>query len=64
VAAAAWAATTTRPETSSAWSCWPTTSRGGVGRALNLNGFDGKLTRKQVVALARKQDERMRAVAS
>ena len=32
--------------------------------ALNLNGFDGKLTRKQVLALARKQDERMRAVAS
>jgi hypothetical protein len=31
--------------------------------ALNLNGFGGKLTREQALALARKQDERMRAVA-
>jgi hypothetical protein len=32
--------------------------------ALNLNGFDRKLTREQALELARKQDERMRAVAS
>jgi hypothetical protein len=31
--------------------------------ALNLNGFDRKLTREQALALARKQHERMRAVA-
>jgi hypothetical protein len=32
--------------------------------ALNLNGFDRKLTREQAVELARKQQARMRAAAS